>query len=384
MLAGTNLKVEPRAPGDGLDSFSHSFYSQPFRALMKILIVKLSSIGDVVHTLPALAAIKNAMPGAEVSWVVEKGAAEILRGNECLSSLIEIDTKALKRRGERRENLPGARRQLRELRASRFDIALDFQGLLKSAGIAKLSRSKRRFGFSRAGLREPAARFLLTDKIDVSPELHIIRKNLALAAGALSFNAPDAPFEFPIFTGAEHRTEAQAAARQAGGPFAILNPAGGWVTKLWSPENFGALADLLWEKHNLASIVTAGPGEQLIAERVLMASRSGKVTISTPSLKGFFELARMARVYVGGDTGPTHLAIAAKTPVVGIFGPTEWWRNGSTDPDDICVERADIGCRSDCHRRTCSNWICMNIDVNTLSAAVDSRLKKSEQAALKI
>jgi ADP-heptose:LPS heptosyltransferase len=90
---------------------------------------------------------------------------------------------------------------------------------------------------------------------------------------------------------------------------------------------------------------------------------------------GFFELARRARVYVGGDTGPTHLAIAAKAPVVGLFGPTEWWRNGSLHPDDICVERLDIDCRVDCHRRTCSKWICMDISVGSVLTAVLQRIE---------
>jgi len=77
---------------------------------------------------------------------------------------------------------------------------------------------------------------------------------------------------------------------------------------------------------------------------------------------------------VGGDTGPTHIAIAAGAPIVGIFGPTEWWRNGSLDDSDICVERTDIGCRVNCHRRTCSNWICMDIDVEIVLAGIKKRL----------
>jgi ADP-heptose:LPS heptosyltransferase len=89
---------------------------------------------------------------------------------------------------------------------------------------------------------------------------------------------------------------------------------------------------------------------------------------------GFYELVRQAHVYIGGDTGPTHIAVAAGAPVVGIFGPTEWWRNGSPNTDDICVERIDIPCRVDCHRRTCSNWICMDIDPETVYRTVVVRL----------
>jgi ADP-heptose:LPS heptosyltransferase len=98
-------------------------------------------------------------------------------------------------------------------------------------------------------------------------------------------------------------------------------------------------------------------------------------------LKGLCALAKHADVYVGGETGPTHLAIAMGTPVVGLLGPTEWWRNGSPYPDDICVERTDIDCREDCHRRSCSKWICMDIDVERVLHAVSERLARAGRIA---
>jgi lipopolysaccharide heptosyltransferase I len=345
---------------------------------MKILIVKLSSIGDIVHTLPTLAAIRQALPDAEISWVAERGAAEILRRNQFLSHLIEIDTKALRRGKRLGEIMLAAREQLRGLRASAFDVAIDFQGLLKSASIAKLSKAKRRFGFSRETLREPASRILLTDAVRVEKNLDVIRRSLRLAEKALHIPVPQTDFEFPIFTDRKHRAEAEAIIDRTGPNFAILNPAGNWVTKLWHAEKFGALADRLWEENNLIPIISTAPGEMALAEKVLQHSRSGTALAVQPSLKGFYELARRARVYVGGDTAPTHLAVAARAPVVGIFGPTEWWRNGSPNPDDIAVERADIGCRIDCNRRNCSNWICMDIEVETVLRAVQKRLEKTK------
>jgi heptosyltransferase I len=180
-------------------------------------------------------------------------------------------------------------------------------------------------------------------------------------------------FEFPIAINSTCEAEA-AAATEAVRNFAILNPGGGWPTKLWSAEKFGALADELWLQHGLHSLVTYGPDEAALAERVLTSSHSGKARAVSLSLKGFFALAKRAQVYVGGDTGPTHLAVAAGTPVVGLFGPTEWWRNGSPRAEDICVERNDIDCRVDCHRRACSKWICMDIDVERVLQAVTDRL----------
>jgi ADP-heptose:LPS heptosyltransferase len=203
----------------------------------------------------------------------------------------------------------------------------------------------------------------------------VIRKNLALAGETLDIDVAIANPEFPISTELVHTAEAEAIIEGAGSrEFAILNPAGGWVTKLWHAEKYGALADLLWEEHGLVSVVVTGPNESDLAAKVAANSRSGKLTLAQPSLKGFYELAKRTRLYVGGDTGPTHIAVAARAPVVGLFGPTEWWRNGSLNPDDICVERNDIDCRVDCHRRTCSKWICMDSDVDAVLAAAAARL----------
>lgn len=350
---------------------------------MKILIVKLGSIGDIVHTLPSLAAIRRAYPRAEVSWVVERRAMEILKDNPLLDRLIELDTKALRRRSPLSgETLLATRQQLHRLRASAFDVALDFQGLLKSATIARLARASRVYGFARHSLREPASRFLLTHAVQVPLDTNVIRKNLALAANALGIFVPEDgdDFEFPIAISPEQEREASEAASLAGGKFAILNAGGGWPTKLWSAERFGALADALLARHNLRSLVTYGPGERELAESVARASRTGAARPLNLSLKGFYALARRASLYVGGDTGPTHLAVAAGAPVVGLFGPTEWWRNGSPRSADVCVERADIGCRTDCHRRACSDWICMDIEVARVAAAADERLRRVGQS----
>jgi len=350
---------------------------------MRILIVKLGSIGDIVHTLPALAVIRRALPESEVSWAVEHRSAEILRDNPLLDRLIEVDTKALRRGLMSGETLRAPRQQLRLLRASAFDLALDFQGLLKSAMVARLSGARRVYGFARDSLREPASRLLLHKTVQIPLRLHVIRKNLAMAQSALGISVPEEPddFQFPIDLNPGHEAEAAAASTGTGGRFAILNPGGGWPTKLWSADKFGALADELWNHFRLHSLVTHGPGEAELAGQVLSQSKSGKARAVSVSLKGFCALAKHAALYVGGDTGPTHLAVAARTPIVGLFGPTEWWRNGSPYPADICVERNDIGCRVDCHRRACSQWICMDIDVECVLHAVTERLRPTSEPA---
>lgn len=350
---------------------------------MRILIVKLGSIGDIVHTLPALAAMRRALPDSKISWVVERRASEILKDNPILDRLIEVDTKALRRGLMSGETLRAPRQQLRLLRASAFDLALDFQGLLKSSLAARLSRAQRVYGFARDALREPASRFLVHQTVAIPSGLHVIEKNLALVESAVGIPVPNDPadFQFPIAVSLAHEAEAEQAARGTEGRFAILNPGGGWPTKLWSAEKFGALADQLWTRFRLHSLVTYGPGEAGLAEQALSASTAGKARAVSLSLKGFLALAKNAQIYVGGDTGPTHLAVAARTPIVGLFGPTEWWRNGSPYPDDICVERTDIDCRVDCHRRACSKWICMDIEVERVLHAVTDRLARAGRTA---
>jgi len=343
---------------------------------MRVLIVKLGSIGDIVHTLPALAALRTAMPQAEISWVVERQSSEILKDNPLLDRLIEVDTKALRRGLMSGETLRAPRQQLRRLRASAFDVALDFQGLLKSASIARLSGARRVFGYSLTGLREPASAVFLSKRIAVPKQTHVISKSLMLLQGALGVPVPAQAedLSFPIHITREHETEARIAVNGVGGDYAILNPGGGWPTKLWSADRFGKLADLLWSRHGISSLITHGPGELELAESVRRSSTSGKATPVNLSLKAFYSLARGARVYVGGDTGPTHIAVAAGTPIVGLFGPTEWWRNGSPRLQDVCVERNDIDCRVDCHRRSCSKWICMDIEVGRVMEALEKRL----------
>jgi lipopolysaccharide heptosyltransferase I len=340
---------------------------------LKILIVKLSSIGDIVHALPALAIIRQNLPDAEIGWAVDSRYAETLRGNQMIDHLIEINTRKWRGGQIAEEMVLDIGKQIGGVRKFKFDIGLDMQGLLKSATLAKLGGVKKRYGFDKSVLREPAARFLYSETVPIPPQTHVINKNITLAESALGIDRGSGPLEFPIFTNDEHAAEADLIAERAGGKFAILNPAGGWVTKLWPAENYGKLADMIYAKLGLTSVVAVGPGDDLLADTVLQNSTGGKSHIAKPSLKGFYELAKRSSIYVGGDTGPTHIAIAAGTPIVGIFGPTEWWRNGSLNPDDICVERNDISCRVDCHRRTCSNWICMDISVETVFDAIAKR-----------
>jgi ADP-heptose:LPS heptosyltransferase len=245
------------------------------------------------------------------------------------------------------------------------------QGLLKSGLVARASGAPRRIGFATEALREPASRAFLTEQVEVDDSGHIIEKNLALVRHLGFSTAGD--YEFPIAVADD--VAAAVDARLPAEPFAILNPGGGWPTKLWPPDRFGALAEALGERYGLVSLVTYGPGEEELARRVADASPSGAARPFACSLVELIALARRSRLFVGGDTGPLHLAAAAGAPIVGIYGPTSPLRNGPFDPRDRTVGRTDLACRTDCYRRSCDHWECMEIPVSAVQRVVEARLQ---------
>jgi len=274
------------------------------------------------------------------------------------------------------ETQTAIRKAMAGLRNARFDLSLDFQGLLKSAMVARLARFPRRIGFAREALREPASAFMLTERVAVDDSDHVIKKNLKL----VEYLGCDisGEYEFPIALSDDDERFAEEQVERFGGRFAILNPGGGWPTKLWGGEGFGAIADRLWEASAIHSVVTYGPGEEESARSVVDHSRSNAAVTLDATLKQFFALARRAKLFVGGDTGPMHIAAAARTPIVAIFGPTESRRNGPFARDDIVVERFDLDCRVDCYRRSCSHTSCMNIPVESVWREIEMRLRNAE------
>lgn len=353
---------------------------------MRIVIIKLSAIGDVVHALPAVAALRRALPDARLAWVVENRAAAILRDSPAIDELIAIDTRAWRKRMFSRATAADIRERIAGVRGPIVDLAIDFQGLLKSGLVMQATRARRRIGFETAELREPLSRLFLTEQVATAHIKHVIEKNLALARAACATAGQDetdlatGAYEFPIALSADDERYAEAAANDRAARFAILNPGGGWPTKLWPVERFGALADQLYEAHGVVSYVTFGPGEEALALAVTRHARSGAAQAIASTLKQFVALARRAALFVGGDTGPLHLATAAGTPVVGIYGPTSPERNGPFNPQDMCVGR-DLWCRNACHRRACWHWECMDVTVSEVARAAALRLAGASHAA---
>jgi lipopolysaccharide heptosyltransferase I len=352
---------------------------------MRIVIVKLSSIGDVVHALPAAAALRRALPDARLSWVVERRASAMLKGSPVIDDLIEIDTRAWRASLLNGATFNEVRARLENIRGldpdANVDVAIDFQGLIKSGLVAKATGAPRRIGFETRELRERVSRFFLTEQIETYDFKHVIDKNLALASAVTgSANFLSDSYEFPIAVSAEDERYIEEAIRNRGGAFAIINPGGGWPTKLWPTAAYGQLADWLHSEHGLVSFITYGPGEESLVQAVAAGSKTGAARPFASTLKQFVALARRAALFVGGDTGPLHLAAASGTPIVGIYGPTSPERNGPFDKRDVVVGR-DLWCRANCHRRSCWHWECMEIPVIAVAHAVTTRLARVDKTA---
>jgi ADP-heptose:LPS heptosyltransferase len=330
-----------------------------------VLLVRLSSIGDVVHTLPALAVLAQA--GHEAGWIVEPPARPLIEGHPLLGQGVLGAPPA------RGLPLRRVRETLAALRRSSFDVALDFQGLWKSAAWARLSGARRVLGFARAYRREPLSALLVSERVEQpAAARHVIDKNLALLRPLGIDGSGRREFPLPAFRTEEERVEE--ALREMGlGAFLILNPGGGWESKLWPPEAFGALARGLFDL-GVPALVTFGPGEEGLADRVVAASDGQARKAFPTTLREYAVLARRARLVVAADTGPLHLAGAVGTAVVALFGPTDPERNGPFRAGDRVVRRAPA-C-APCYRRRCPvhAGAMANIAVDEVARVVRDRL----------
>ena len=333
---------------------------------MNVLIVRLGALGDIVHTIPAAAAIRAAYPDARIDWLVDAKHRAILELVPVVDTVLTL----------RHRSLAGWLDATRQLRLRRYDVALDFQGLMKSALLARASGARRVLGFSIWHLREKGARPFYSESVrgDADPGEplagHVIRKNLRLLS-SLGIASPAIEFPLrPVPSAARDAIAAQASGR----PYALLNPGAAWPNKRWPAARFGEIAAFLRDVRRLHPIVLWGPGEEGLAADVIAAS-SGAATLAPPTaVADLVSICRDAALMISGDTGPLHVAAAVGTPIVAIFGPTDPERNGPFASDDVHVSRyASCGCHYDrrCHQ---ASWCLQGIQVPEVAAAVQQRL----------
>ena len=304
------------------------------RATERLLIVRLGAMGDVIHTLPAAQALRDAFPEAHIGWLVEERWAELL----CAPGT--------GRRGPRSAgrplaewvhtvNLPRWRKSLSQLstfeqiarvwndvRSARYQVAIDLQGAIRSALLARWSAAPIVCGSAQP--REAPASLWYTRQV-IPRGAHIIEQNLSVAEGVVGTRLAVPTVTLPRDPAAEEEL-GKDSARQGLREYAILNPGAGWGAKRWPAERYGEAAARL-AREGIRCLVNYGPGEEDLFERVNAAS-NGVVRPTKASVTGLIALTRAAKLFIGGDTGPLHLAAALQVPVVAIFGPTDPARNG--------------------------------------------------------
>ncbi|HXW17255.1 MAG TPA: glycosyltransferase family 9 protein [Candidatus Acidoferrales bacterium] len=325
----------------------------------RFLIVRLGSLGDIIHTLPAAAALRDSFPHARIDWHVEVRWRQILEGNRDLNEVITFD----------RSGIASVADTVNRLRAVRYSCALDFQSLYKSALFARAAGAREVVGFSWGYAREPLATLLYSRRVHPS-ETHKIEQNLALVE-AIGAKRATLRFTLPESSEADHWIAEQLHANGIG-DFYVVSPGGGWRSKCWPAERYGALHQVLAKNFGWRGIVTFGPGEEALAAEVVAAGGDRAPLPIAMSLPQLVSLLRRAKFFVGADTGPMHLAAALGAPVVALFGPTDPARNGPYSERSIVVRKALAG--ETTYRRGASYSAAMlRIEVEDVVAAI-SRL----------
>jgi heptosyltransferase-1 len=281
----------------------------------RFLVVRLSSLGDIVHTFPAVAGLRESFPNAEIVWLTHPRWKPLV---ECSSLATEIWATETR-------SFSSLREILGQIRGYTFDAAIDYQGLWKSAALSFFGRVPRRIGFSSETIREYGVPILYTDRVRTT-QTHIADQNgeLSLRAGALRGAVPFA-LSVPSIQQAFVLQLLRGFAIER---YVVLSPGGGWRSKCWPPERYGVLCQKIHAVLGLRCILNYGPGEEDLVAAVKARSGESQPVALNSSLTQLMALLLNAICIVGGDTGPLHLAVALGTPAVALFGPTDPVRNG--------------------------------------------------------
>ena len=337
--------VQPamRAGASVTDSFFLPASAPRFDSL---LIVRLSAMGDIIHTLPAAAALRQAFPHATLGWLIEERWAELLctlryprsgrRSSQrpLVDRVHSVNTAEWRRASFSFNTWQQMAVGLSELRGIKYDAVIDFQGAVRSALLARWSGAPIVYGNAQS--RENAASMFYTRNVLVKTRAtHVVQEALALAGEVIPTAMPEAQVEFPVDSDAEKRIAGLTVDVH---DFVILNPGAGWGAKMWPAERYGQVAQEL-AKDGLCSLVNYGPGEEDLAGAVEAAGEGAARKISC-SVSELIALTRRARLFIGGDTGPMHMAAALKIPVVAIFGPTNPARNGPFGTRSVVLRSA--------------------------------------------
>lgn len=322
----------------------------------KFLIIRLSSLGDIIHTLPAFAALRKNFPLAEISWLVEEKGKEIL---DLVPGLDRVIIMSLKRWPVVSKNFWIETRQILNEIRGKNRIALDFQGLVKSGLFAYLSRAKKRIGFHKKNLRERGASVFYTEHLEpVDESMFVVAKNLKLLTKiGIEEKSFDFPLEVPdsIVQGIIDRIKLLGYAESK--RLLLLNVGAAWMTKRWFAENWIQLIRRLREsqKDLYLLLLWGNEAENKIAEHIRKETQVELAPALT--LKEVLALLIKTDLLISGDTFALQAACALGRPVVGLFGPTNPERNGPFVPGNgVAFHKLEC---SYCYKRTCTNLECL-------------------------
>jgi lipopolysaccharide heptosyltransferase I len=332
----------------------------------RILIIKLSAVGDVIHAVPIACALRDQLPGAYLAWAVGPSAGTLLQGHSALDEVIPVPRNWLK-------SPRGICRFRRQLQARRFDAVIDAQCLTKSAILAWLSGARRRIGFGNRWGRE-LSRFLHTELVE-TPGPHMIDHNVGLLS-ALGISKPRIHFDMPLYEPEQASMDDVIRQNHCEGGFAVINVGAGWESKLWPAERFAAVARYLGSRRGMpALVVWAGDAERRAAETVVAGSGGYALLAPSTTLRELASLTRRAQIFLGSDTGPLHLAVALGTPCVGLYGPWPADRHGPYGPGHIAIQKRVFEGPTR-RRRTLSSEYMEAIDVESVCEACDAILDR--------
>jgi len=335
-----------------------------------IVLVKLSAIGDVIHGIPAAVELKRVFPATRIGWVVEGRAADVLAGHPAIDHLFRLPRGWLKSWSAVRS----LRRQLIDFRA---DVAIDMQGLFKSAIATRLSGARLRIGHARPESREAA--WLAYTRTVSATAAHVVDRNCDLLA-PLGVRGVRPDFAMPDWPVSRHRIREWLNTLRLPAPPVIINPGAGWPSKIWPEERFAAVARQLHDRHRLTSVVVwGGERERASAERIAAAAPAATVVAPPTTLQDLGVLSRLSRLFLSGDTGPLHLAAAVGTPCVGLFGPVPADRNGPYGSIHTTVEPA-AGLRPRWEDRKTDALAMAGIDIDRVVAACERLLARAQAA----
>lgn len=325
----------------------------------RFLVVRLGSLGDIVHTLPAVAGLRQSFPSAQITWLTHPRWKLIIESSGLASEIWATETRSA----------ASLRKIIRAIRAAEFTAAIDYQGLWKSAALPLVGGVRRRIGFSPETIREWGVPILYTDRVRCRTT-HIADQNGELSGCA---GARNGVAGCPLSVRPEdHQMVCEWLGSESLGRYIVLSPGGGWRSKCWPAKRYGELCRRIRDAFGMRCIVNHGPGESELAAELRLAAGDANPLLFNEELGPLMAVLKGAKCIVGADTGPLHLAIALGTPAVALFGPTDPARNGPYRSSDIVLRSPDAV--RDHSRNDTTDASMLAIAVAQVFAALEKRL----------